>query len=87
MLVLKWIMVGYFLTMSYKSVLRSHLIHIEYEMPIDSIEDALQSQKEIFTPWDYVFSIDQRSRVRELGKRIKRYDNLHGKTPSWIVEG
>ena len=87
MLVLMWLIFGYILTISYKSVLRSNLIHIEYENPIDSIEDALQSQKQIFAASDLGFSRDQRTRVQELKKRIKRYDLIHGQAPLWVMEG
>ena len=87
LLILKWLLIGYFLTMSYKSVLRSNLIHIEYEMPIDSIEDALQSQKQIVASRDIIFWKDQRTKVKDLAKRITTFDYVHGKTPLWIVEG
>ena len=88
MLVLKWLIFGYILTMSYKSVLRSNLIHIEYENPIDSLEDALRSQKQIFAASDIVvISQDQRKRVKELAKRIKRFHVIHGLAPLWVVEG
>ena len=87
MLVLKWLLVGCILTMSYKSVLLSNLIHSEYEKPIDSIEDALQSQKQIFTSSEFAFSRDQRIRVKALAKRIVRFDPIRGMPPLWLVEG
>ena len=87
MLVLMWLISGFILTISYKSVLRSNLIHIEYENPIDSIEDALNSQKQIFAPRDLVFTRDQHTRVKELAKMIIRFDLIHGQPPSWVVEG
>ena len=86
-LVLNWLIVGYILTMSYKSVLLSNLIHIEYENTIDSIEDALQSQKQIVTSNQFVFSMDQRTRVKKLAKRIVTYKPKHGMPPLWVVEG
>ena len=84
---LKWLIFGYMLTISYKSVLRSNLMHIEYETPVDSIEDALQTQKQIFAPSDVAFARDQRTRVKELAKRITPYDLVYGDNPLWIVEG
>ena len=87
MLVLKWLIFGYILAISYKSVLRSNLIHIKYEMPIDSIEDALKSQKQIVADREIVLSRDPRKSVKELAKRIIRFDFLHGQTPLWVVEG
>ena len=87
MLVLMWLIFGYILTISYKSVLRSNLIHIEYENPIDSIDDALQSGKQIFVARDVVFTTDQRTRVKELAKRVIRFELIHGRTPLWVVEG
>ena len=86
-LLLMWLIFGYILTISYKSVLRSNLIHIEYEKPIDSIEDALRSHKQIFASSDSVYSRDQRARVKELAKRIVTYDSIHGMPPMWVTEG
>ena len=62
-------------------------MHIEYETPVDSIEDALQTQKQIFAPSDFAFARDQRTRVKELAKRITPYDLVYGDNPLWIVEG
>ena len=87
LLVLKWLTFGYILTISYKSVLLSTLIHINYENPIDSIEDALQSQKQIVSSSDFVLSRDKRTKVKELAKMIKRFDSIHGMAPLWVMEG
>ena len=45
MLVIQWIAIGFFFTMSYKSVLLTNLINIEYEQALDSIEDVVKSGK------------------------------------------
>ena len=45
MLVLQWIVIGFFFTMSYKSVLLTNLISIEYQQVLDSVEDVIKSGK------------------------------------------
>ena len=45
MLVIQWIVIGFFFTMSYKSVLLTNLINIEYEQALDSIDDVVKSGK------------------------------------------
>ena len=47
-LLLIWIVFGFLLTISYKSVLRSNMIHIHYESAIDSVEDLLKTDKRFF---------------------------------------
>ena len=42
---MQWIVIGFFFTMSYKSVLLTNLISIEYEQALDSIEDVVNSGK------------------------------------------
>ena len=48
MLVLKWTVVGFLLTISYKSVLRSMMMKVEYENTIDSVDDLLESDRKLF---------------------------------------
>ena len=45
MVVMQWIVIGFFFTMSYKSVLLTNLINIEYQQVLDSIEDVIKSGK------------------------------------------
>ena len=44
-LILVWLITGYFFSCGYKSVLLSTLVSIEYEKPIDSVQDMLKSEK------------------------------------------
>ena len=52
MLVLKWTVIGFFLTMSYKSVLRAILMKTEYEETIDTIDDLILSDRKLMIAAD-----------------------------------
>ena len=51
-LVLKWMIVGAFLTMSYKAVLRAMMMKIDYEKPIDTLHDLVNSTMKLLVPGD-----------------------------------
>ena len=51
-LVLKWMIVGAFLTMSYKAVLRATMMKIDYEKKIDYLDDFVQSGRKMLVPGD-----------------------------------
>ena len=78
LLVLKWMIVGFFLTISYKSVLRSILIKIDYEKPMDTIEDMVRSDMPIRLARDTILSMllatDPRESVRSLAEKIVFYE-------------
>ena len=90
-LVIIWILVGFLLTISYKSVLRSNLIHIQYEKPIDSVEEFLKTDKPIYL--DGTSSLvnmmagDRRPKMIELKKRTKHYKSEGGQQPLWVSKG
>ena len=90
-LVLIWIVSGFLLSISYKSVLRSNMIHIQYESPIDSVEDLLQTNLQVFV--DGTSSIakltagDKRQRMIEMNKRVKHFAIEDGKWPLWVPNG
>ena len=92
-LVIIWILVGFLLTISYKSVLRSNMIHVRYEKPIDSVEELLKTDKQIFldgtTALVNMIGGDRRQKMIAMNKRIKHYKpEAEGTTvPSWIIEG
>ena len=46
-LVAAWLLLGYLITMSYKSVLLASLVSIQYEKPIETLEDMLVTDKKI----------------------------------------
>ena len=78
LVVLKWTVIGFFLTMSYKSVLRAILMKTDYEDPIDTIDDVLQSDRQFMYASDTIFKEwienDPREKVQALAKRAKRYN-------------
>ena len=90
-LVMIWILVGFLLTISYKSVLRSNLIYVQYEKPIDSVEDFLKTDKQIYldgaSSMVNMMAGDRRKKMIELKKRIKQYNLEGGYPPSWVLEG
>ena len=90
-LVIIWILVGFLLTISYKSVLRSNLIHVQYEKPIDSVEEFLKTDKQIYiegaSSMVNMLAGDRRKKMIELKKRTKHYNLEGGYPPSWVLEG
>ena len=63
--------VGLFLTVSYKSVLRAMMMKIYYENTIDDLDDMLASDRTLIVPNDlpfikFLFLSDPRSKVRKL---------------------
>ena len=94
MLVLKWTVLGFLLTISYKSVLRSMMMKVEYEDTIDTVDDLLQSDRKLFLTGDtaqkYLFLGDPRERVKKLVSRTKYYDlgsDVREMTPPWVRDG
>ena len=77
MVVLKWAVIGFFLSMSYKSVLRAILMKTYYEDPIDTIDDVLQSDRQFMYAADTLLKEwlenDPREKVKALAKRAKPY--------------
>ena len=90
-LVMIWILVGFLLTISYKSVLRSNLIHVQYEKPIDYVEEFLKTDKPIYLDGTSalvnMMAGDRRQKMIEMNKRIKHYEAEGGNPPSWISKG
>ena len=91
LLVLKWTMIGFLLTICYKEVLLSTLIHIEYEKGLDSIEDVIISNKPVvFDGYSGIASLlnsDPREQVKEIMRRQKPYVSEKGIAPLWVPEG
>ena len=71
-----WILLGFLLTISYKSVLLANMTSVEYENGIDSIEDMLYSTKPLMVirSMKALFATDPRSQVNELSKKIHYFD-------------
>ena len=84
-------MIGFLLTISYKSVLLSKLIHIDYEKGLDSVDDVLRSNKPVVTDGTSAITklvkSDPRGKMKEIGERLKTYKSEKGAPPMWVVNG
>ena len=89
LIVLKWAVLGFLLTSSYKCVLRGMMMGIEYENAIDTVEDVLRSQRQFFV-LDHSFQkkllqIDPRKEVQKLQAKYFNFQN--NRVPEWTIEG
>ena len=92
LLVFKWMIVGFFLTMSYKAVLRAMMMKIEYDKPIDTLDDMLKSEKKLLvsadTPLKAYMEGNPLQKVRELYEKEQIvYYNWGTGTQEWIDKG
>ena len=96
---LSWIIVGFFLNISYQSVLRDILMKTNYEKTIDSSDDLMASEKKLLI-WRGTGSLydrmasDPRQKIRDLAKRSILYkakaDPTQAGRPSgieWVAKG
>ena len=95
---LSWIIVGFFLNISYQSVLRDMLMKTNYEKTIDSSDDMMASEKRLLiwrgsSMYDRMAS-DPRLKIRDLVKRCILYnakaDPTQAGRPSgieWVAKG
>ena len=93
LIVFKWMIVGFMLTISYKSVLRAMMINIYYEETIDTIDDMLASERTLWVPSDTILPAllesDPRMEVRDLAERARFYKAGTGRPDDliWLGEG
>ena len=77
LIVFKWMIVGFLLTISYKSVLRAMLMKVYYAETIDSIDDMLKSERTLMMAGDsiipHLIASDPREKVKKLAGRISFY--------------
>ena len=73
LIVLKWMVLGFLLTTSYRSVLLAMMTNTSYENTIDTIEDMLESERTFWVPNDTaipaLLASDPRIIVKELSKQ------------------
>ena len=93
-LLLKWAMTGFLLTISYKSVLLANIINIEYEKGYNTVEDVLGSNKPLWIDGTSgignLLKTDPRGKVQKLANNAKSWEteiNEKGIAPLWITEG
>ena len=89
LLVSLWIIVGFLLTLSYKSVLRANMMSTEYEKGIDSIEDMINSNKPlmVISSMKYFFEMDPTTDIKELAKQVSYYEYKDLRMPREILDG
>ena len=71
-LIVNWMGAGFLLCASYKSVLLATLVSVEYEDPVDTIDDLLKTDKPIigYPTIAYFMNIDPRIKMNTLAKKI-----------------
>ena len=73
-LVMKWMLLGFLLTLSYKSVLLSCLVYVRNEKPIETLEDMLRTDRKILmqgrTTTEILMRTDPRPGIQQLAKKI-----------------
>ena len=92
LLVLMWMLFGFLLTLSYKSVLRSNMIKMEYGKAIDTIDDVLESKLTVTTCGDCQMpaslATDPRAKVKELANQFEFFQSAeHGRVPEIVEKG
>ena len=92
LLLMKWMVVGFFFTMCYKSYMRAMMIKIDYEKTIDTIDDMLMSEIPIKmvsnTHLPLLLANDPRETMKALANKIEYYEREDGgKNPDWIEKG
>ena len=87
---MKWACLGFLLTISYKSVLLAHIIKIDYQNTIDTVDDVLHSEMGLILPKDtampFLLATDPRAKVKELQKKLELYEYENGGPPDWVHE-
>ena len=87
LLISVWLLTGFLITSGYKSVLLSTLVSIEYERPIDTIQDMLMTEKAIIVDVNIkkiYISNDPRDSIKELDKKFTFYNVTNGVVPDRV---
>ena len=91
LLVLKWTLLGFLLSMSYKSVLRAMMMKVDYDDTIETIDDMLQSDRKFLAAGDTYQRVllmrDRRIKVQQLAREVKWYEFGRQTAPEWVVKG
>ena len=81
-LVLKWMIIGFFLTLSYKSDLRAMMMNEYYEDTIDNIDDMVASGRKFMVADDtvskFLLASDPRMKVKKLAERAQFFRHRTG---------
>ena len=92
LVLLTWLIVGFFISMCYKSVLLANMVNNEYEETIDTVEDILRFGMPYYvagnTGGPVLLNGDPRASVKQLVKNQVRYYNLtNQETPEYVKYG
>ena len=73
-LITEWMLLGFLITMCYKSVLLASLVSAQYEKPIDTLEDMLATDRKIImianTSTEILLRTDPRPGMQQLEKKV-----------------
>ena len=89
-LVVEWILMGFLLSISYKSVLLANMMSVVYEKGINSIDDMINSKKPLLViqSMEPLFVTDLRPNIIELSKQVQYFNfDKFKKVPQWVVNG
>ena len=89
-LIVEWILMGFLLSISYKSVLLANMMSVKYDEGINTIDDMINSKKPLMVirSMETLFVTDPRPKVIELSKQIQYFDfGKFKKVPQWVVNG
>ena len=91
-LLLTWLVVGFFISMSYKSVLLANMVNNQYEETIDTVEDILRSGMPFYvagnTGGPVLLNGDPRASVKQLVKnQVRYYDLTNQEMPDYVKYG
>ena len=89
-LVVEWILMGFLLSICYKSVLLANMMSVKYDEGINTIDDMINSKKPLMVirSMETLFVTDPRPKVIELSKQIQYFDfGKFKKVPQWVVNG
>ena len=87
----EWMLLAFLLSLSYRSVLLATIVSPEYEKPIDTIQDMLESDKSIFvlngTTLAKLLRQDPKPDVISLANKVTYYEvNKNGTHPQWVLD-
>ena len=73
-LVAAWLLLGFIITMSIKSVLRASWVIVQYEKPVETLEDLLNTDRKILmlanTSTAILLKTDPRPGIQQMAKKV-----------------
>ena len=90
LLLLKWFIAAFFVTLSYKQVLLANLVETGYEKPIETLQELVNSGKPYIaaqnTNFPRLLTLDPTLIVKKLAHQVKWF-NYTGQLPEWARDG